>query len=39
MWDCFSEPGFLAEVGFRLVPSILAYICCLYLFKFASDWF
>lgn len=39
MWDCFSEPGFLAEVFFRLIPSLIAYSCSLYLLKYASDWF
>jgi len=39
MWDCFTEPGFMFEVIFRCLPSILLWAGFSFLLKFAADWF
>lgn len=39
MWDCFSEPGFLVEVFFRCLPSIILWAGFSFLLNFAADWF
>jgi hypothetical protein len=39
MWECFSDSGFIAEVVFRCLPSVILWLGFSYMLKLAADWF